>query len=397
MKVGREIVLSLLIILAAPFLVGATPAYATGAKWTVMVYVDADNNLDSAGVDDISEMQMIGSSPEVNIVVLFDRWSEACGFNGTEILYIEKGSNTTVWGDWTNEYELNMGDPETLTWFINYTVEKYPAEKYALILWDHGSNWEGICWDWTDNDHLTIEEVKTAIRNSVIKHVDLLGCDACLMGSIEVAYTISLTEKVDVMVASEEFIPWDGWPYDMILGELVENPDWSAQEFSIHIVDDYIASYSHGTQGFAWYATLSAVNLHKMDQLVSCMTTLTGTILDNFDEYKEAVTGAKSAADRYWFGSWHQGAYIDLYQFVYMLETINNELEPYTAPILQMWNDAVIHAKACDGPHSNGANGLTIYFPRNRNLFYTPEPYYNSVPEFAEKTGWYQLLTMYFS
>jgi len=248
LKVGREIVLSLLIILAAPFLVGVTPAYATGAKWTVMVYVDADNNLDSAGVDDISEMQMIGSSPEVNIVVLFDRWSEACGFNGTEILYIEEGSNTTVWGDWTNEYELNMGDPETLTWFINYTVEKYPAEKYALILWDHGSNWEGICWDWTDNDHLTIEEVETAISNSVIEHVDLLGCDACLMGSIEVAYTISLTEKVDVMVASEEFIPWDGWPYDMILGELVENPDWSAQEFSIHIVDDYIASYSHGMQ-----------------------------------------------------------------------------------------------------------------------------------------------------
>ena len=373
------------------------PAHANMTKWTVMVYIDADNNLDSAGVDDIFEMETVGSSSDVNIIVLFDRWYKACGFNGTEILYISKGTNETLWGGWTNEYELNMGDPKTLTWFINYTAENYPAENYALILWDHGGNWEGICWDWTDDDYLTMEEVKAAISNSAIDRINLLGCDACLMGSIEVAYTISLTGKVDIMVASEEFIPWDGWPYDLIFGELVENPEWDAQEFSIHIVDNYIDSYSHGTQGFAWFATLSAINLNGMPTLVNYMAQLTGTILANFDEYRDAVTGAKNSADRYWFGFWYQGAYIDLYQFVYRLGTINSELMPYTEPILQTWNDIVIHAKTCNGPHSDGANGLTIYFPRNRNLFYTPELYYNSVPEFAQETGWYQLLTTYFS
>ncbi len=316
---------------------------------------------------------------------------------GTVLLHIEKNTNITIWGGWSSEYELNMGDPETLKWFINYTIEQYPAEKYALILWDHGGNWEGICWDWTENDHLTIEEVKIAVSESAIKHIDLLGFDACLMASIEVAYTISLTDKVGVMVASEDFIPWDGWPYDLILSGLTENPEWSAEEFSIFIVDNYIASYSHGTQGFAWFVTLSAINLTEVKTLVGQMADLTGEILADFNKYKPAVTAAKSSADRYWFGFWHQGPYIDLYQFIFTLGTINNKLTSYTAPILEKWNEVVIHAGACNGPHVDSANGLTIYFPRNRNLFYTPEPYYESVPEFAEETKWYELLTTYFT
>ncbi len=377
-------------------LLATYPTYAQPPEWTIMVYIDADNNLDPAGLDDISEMQMVGSSNDVNIVVLFDRWSEACGLNGTALLHIEKDTNTTIWGGWSSEYELNMGDPETLKWFINYTIQHYSAKKYALILWDHGGNWEGVCWDWTDNDYLTIEEVKRAISESAIEHIDLLGFDACLMASIEVAYTMSLTDKVDVMVASEEFIPWDGWPYDLILSGLTENPGWSAEEFSIHIVDNYIASYSHGTQGFAWYATLSAIDLTEVETIVSKMADLTGEILADFNKYKRAVTGAKNLADRYWFGFWHQGPYIDLYQFILMLGTINNKLTSYTRPILEKWNEVVIYAGACNGPHKNRANGLTIYFPRNRNIFYTPEPYYESVPEFAEVTKWYELLTTYF-
>jgi hypothetical protein len=393
----KKISLIVLITLALSLLAAAYPARAQQPKWTIMVYMDADNNLDLAGLDDLFEMQMVGSSEDVNVVVLFDRWGEACGFNGTILLHIEKNTNTTIWGEWSSEYELNMGDPETLKWFINFTIEQYPAEKYALILWDHGGNWEGICWDWTNDDYLTIEEVKMAILESRVDHIDLLGFDACLMASIEVAYTMGLTSKIDVMVASEEFIPWDGWPYDLILNGLTENPEWSTKDLSVHIVDNYIASYSHGTQGFAWYATLSAINLTEIDALAHQMADLTTTILADFNKYKSAVTGAKNSAERYWFGFWHQGAYIDLCQFILVLGKINDKLTPYTAPILKKWDDIVIHAGACDGPHARSANGITIYFPRNRNLFYTPEPYYNSVPEFAKVTRWYEFLTTYFS
>jgi len=388
--------LALSISIALLVVVAPVHAQNDSRKWTVMVYMDADNNLDLAGVNDIVEMEAVGSSSQVDIVVLFDRWHIMCGANGSAILHIEAGTNTTIWGGWSKDYELNMGDPETLTWFIDYSFEHYPADRYALILWDHGGNWEGVCWDWTDSDYLTMEEIKEALANSVIDNIDLLGFDACLMGSIEVAYTVKLSGKASVMVASEDSIPWNGWPYDMILDDLVQTPSWDEYEFSVDIVDNYVASYSK----IGWckiFSTLSAIDLSQMEETIIDLTSLTGELLVSFDKYKGAVTGAKNEADRYWSGMWHQGPYIDLYHFVDSLGGIENDLRTYTDPILETWNDLVIHSKCSAGPHNRGAEGLTIYFPRNRNYFYTPEPYYESITEFADETSWNTLLETYFT
>lgn len=394
----KKNVSGLTLALLVSLLVAVVPVFAQNGpkKWTVMVYMDADNNLDGAGINDIFEMQTIGSSSDVDVVVLLDRWQETCGFNGSVILHVRAGWNETVWGGWSDDYELNMGDPETLTWFINYTFENHPADRYALILWDHGGNWEGICWDWTDDDYLTMEEIKEALANSVVDKIDLLGFDACLMGSIEVAYTMKLSGKVRVMVASEDSIPWDGWPYDMILDDLIQTPSWDEYEFSIDIVDNYVASYSN-TGWCKIFSTLSAIDLTQMEDTISHLTTFTGELLVNFDKYRGAITGEKNGADRHWFGMWHQGPYIDLYHFVESLGRIEDDLRPYTDPILGTWNDLVIHSKCSAGPHNRGAEGLTIYFPRNRNYFYTPEPYYESISEFADETGWNILLETYFS
>ncbi|MEM2900970.1 MAG: hypothetical protein QXT63_09285, partial [Thermoplasmata archaeon] len=96
------------------------------AFWNIIVYLDGDNNLESAGVDDISEMEAIGSINGVNILVLFDKWS-----NGdTRAYYVKPGSSTYIpissinpaWGN-----ELNMGDPATLVTFVNWVNDNYPA------------------------------------------------------------------------------------------------------------------------------------------------------------------------------------------------------------------------------------------------------------------------------
>lgn len=392
MKMNKVSLALMLFVLVITMIIIPHVSAQNQKKWTFMVYIDADNNLDPAGVDDISEMQTVGSTENVNIIVLFDRYGKECGFNGSEILYIHNGWNETVWGNWTDEYELNMGDPETLLWFVNFAVEYYPAENYALVLWDHGSNWEGVCWDWTDNDYLTIEEVQEALSESPVT-INLLGFDACLMASIEVSYEISLSGKVNVMVASEDYVPWDGYPYDMILADLTENPTWNEKTFAIHIVDNYIASYTHT----AWFVTLAAIDLTNVNTLVKGLKSLTDELISNFAVYKKAITGAKNGADRYWFGFWHQGPYIDLHQFTQLLGEINENLKPYTDLILNVWNEIVLYAKCCNGPHIKSGAGLTIYFPRNRQLFYTPEPYFESVSNFAKYTGWYTLLNMYFN
>jgi hypothetical protein len=212
------------------------------------------------------------------------------------------------------------------------------------------------------------------------------------MASIEVAYTLSLTNNVGIIVASEEMIPGYGWPYREILSKLVENPGMTPEEFAGVIVNEYIASYWHGSQGTQAYVTMSAVDARKLPILVSYMATLTNKLMSNIETYSRYVRAAGEAAERFWFGITYQGPYIDLRDFLENLLKLKRELNPYINPILSDWSNIIISYNTTRGPHHGGAYGLTIYFPRNKKLFYNPEYYYNSVPEFASETNWYKLL-----
>jgi hypothetical protein len=357
-----------------------------------MIYMDADNNLEPAAFLDLKELQSVGSTSNVNILVLLDRYS----VNGSEILYITRGGNETIWGGWSNTFELNMSDPRTLVFFINYVVQRYPADHYMLVIWDHGNGWMGVSWDDTNGGYLTMEGLKSALE-SVNVNIDVLGFDACLMANVEVAYTLALTGKVHVMVASEDYEPWYGWPYDAIMNYLVNNPNTTPEELAKVIVEEYVKSYEHGSQGFAIYVTMSAINLDYVKDLVTSMKPLVTVLINNMAYYWSDITAAKDSADRYWFGYYMSGPYIDLYTFLTKLSSMNPTLRQYVSPVLAVWDKVVISTDCVGGPHVNGCYGLTIYFPRNRNIFYLPEPYYNAMPEFATETQWYLLLTKYYS
>lgn len=395
----RFLTLTLLILLMFTLISTASVVASNNdeaKKWTFAVYMVADNNLDPAALKDLAEMQSVGSTNNVNIVVLIDRFY----VSGTQILYIGKGYNQTVWGEWSNEYELNTGSSDTLAWFVEYVISSYPAEHYALVLWDHGDGWNGFGWDDTNKDHLAVEEIKDAlnrVRAETGVRIDLLGFDACLMANIEVAYTLSLTNEVNILLASEDYVPWYGWPYDMILSKLVENPDLSPVEFASLIVDEYVKSYEHGIQGFAPYVTLSAIDLNRVRDLVPRLKDLTRELISNFREYRSTLKYAVESSERFWFGAWRQGPYIDLKDFLEKLVAGKESLKTYVNPILSNWSNIVIASKSGIGPHKTDCWGLTIYYPRNKNQFYLPEPYYESVPDFAEATGWYELLVTYFS
>jgi len=107
-------------------------------QWTIMVYLAGDNNLDGAGVTDLEEMKKVGSTDQVNILAQFDR----SGANvATKRYYIRKGGTTAkdVVG---NLGETNMGDPKVLENFVQWGIKTYPARRYMLVLWNHGSGWD---------------------------------------------------------------------------------------------------------------------------------------------------------------------------------------------------------------------------------------------------------------
>ena len=212
-------------------------------EWTFMVYLNADNDLESAGIKDINEMEKIGSGDKINIIVQCDRSPEYDESNGNWIgarrFYIQKDDDFSK----INSKEIanlgesvDMGDPAVLTDFIKWGVKNYPAKKYALVIWNHGSGWKfqnarfspvkGISYDESSGNHLDNFKLTAALAEGVKlnggKKFDIIIMDACLMAMVEIAYQIKDSAKV--YIASEEVAPADGMPYDSILAKLAARP-----------------------------------------------------------------------------------------------------------------------------------------------------------------------------
>ena len=95
------------------------------------------------------------------------------------------------WGD------TNMGDPAVLDGF-GPPAKLYPADHYALILSDHGGGWTGAVQDESSNDDsLSLNEMVQALSRSgrLTGPLEMLGFDACLMGTLEVAQAVALSAR----------------------------------------------------------------------------------------------------------------------------------------------------------------------------------------------------------
>ena len=402
MKVKYAIIFILIILsisLTGCFLF---PPRDNTAEWTVMVYLDSDNNLESAGIDDINEMETAGSTTEVNIVVQVDRIPYSVLAANNEG-YADDVSN----GNWTNTRryyitqdfdpvqinsqlksdlgELNMGDPDTLIDFANWATINYPAKKYLLVIWNHGGGFRSlnlakdIAWDDTSGgDRITMPELEyalSAINAQMGKKIDIVGMDACFMAMTEVAYQIK--DYADILVTSEESVPFNGWPYDTILGELAGNSLISSEQLAVDIVDKYIFSYAYNN------ITQSAIDLSYMDTLAGQLSNLALAIMSDSSTTKSKYVLASTSSQYY--GDWD---FIDLFDFCNQLLTYSNGLEVknIASSIQQTLNYAVIKSEYSGGSVS-GSKGLSIYFP------YTAYHYYYNYTNFAQDTFWDEMLS----
>ena len=257
----------------------------TPDKWTFMVYMNADCDLEEAAIDDFLEMASAPSTDTVNVVVLLDRHSDYDDRYGdwTEARrgLVQHGDTPTeAWGE--SMGEINMGSDQTLRNFVTWGIQTYPADHYAVVLWDHGNGWyvsarggstKAVCWDDTDGgDCLYMAEVRWAFiysNQDTGTNPSLIGFDACLMGMVEVAY--ELMAHASVMVGSEELVPDNGWAYDTVLADLVANPDMTPAELGTAITDRYFESYPDGM-------TMAAVDLTQIPALASDISTMALTI-----------------------------------------------------------------------------------------------------------------------
>jgi hypothetical protein len=299
------------------------------AQWTFMVYLDGDNDLEQFAVNNFLQMAAVGSDANINIVVQFDRWDNPAkdkrygNWTTCKRFLVTQGMEPVEAQQLADLGEVDMGNPATLTDFINWATSSYPAANYALVLWDHGSGWDPgtkkllqalkqattktekkklleelkaakraqpavkwICEDASHGTMLSLADVKNAISGAGTK-VQLVGFDACLMGMVEMAYEIKDTGP-GVMVGSEEIIPGNGWPYDTILAGLQSNPAWTARDLGSWIVDKYYEYYSITTPNNGGM-TQSAIDLTQMNNLAGRITDFASAMRSSWDSDRPLI------------------------------------------------------------------------------------------------------------
>ncbi len=202
-----------------------------------------------------------------------------------------------------SENEL-MTDPEVLKAFIDYSVANYPAEKYDLILWDHGGgpvSGYGADEHDTENKHMSFTGIVDAISdNNVVdtdddgvqdSKFDFVDFDACLMGSVEL--NLVLADYADYYIASPETEPGYGQDYTGWLDQLGTDPEYDTFKLGEIIVDDFFAFYDSG-EGVGQDGTLAVVDLQK---LVATETGFVSTITEMADCMKEEAKTDSDTGD----------------------------------------------------------------------------------------------------
>jgi hypothetical protein len=275
------------------------PRAATGKKWTVMLYFNADNSLEKYIFGNVKEIERAGgSTADVNYVLMYD--GKRFG-RGTQLGLIRAGGNPAqltlerVLGASAQIGERNMGDPAELKGFIEWTKTNYPADRYALILSAHGDGWKGYGPDETSvgpkgPDFLYMGELRQALAG---QHFDLIGFDACLMAGIEVAGQVR--EFTDYYLASEETIPADGYPYDKFVAALNASPGWTGKDLGAKIVQLYgqrFAGFSAWTLSLTDEGRLAGL-LAQVDSWAKMMRTGMGLVQSKDDLADNPQIGAK--------------------------------------------------------------------------------------------------------
>jgi len=419
----RFLVLLAALVMAAPAISTALPAEdAPAARWTFMVYLDADNNLEEAGVEDLNEMETAGSTEDVNIVVLMDRAEGYDTSNGdwtdARLFYVTQDSTPDIASEELEDMgELNMGDPQTLINFTLWGIENYPAEHYALVIWDHGGAIWGAAWDdgvpdKEDGDFLSLPEIRRAlweVENTTSRNIDLLGFDACLMATVGVMY--ELRNHVDYAVASGYSEPGDGWPYERILPKLNANPEMSPLDLARIITDEYVDSYTDRQDDpqDSPAITMAVFDMKHMNELGGAVDLLGMNLALQTDwrplkgRYFQ-ISRARDETSSYDFStSYLPGNQIPVdptgycfYDVIGLTENLQKYM-PMDSGVIQAAenvkravSDTMVYARVNEYHSSvKGAHGMTVYFPDGRDTKYSNV--FDGL-ELAKETFWDEFL-----
>ncbi len=337
------------------------PEEIPSAAWTFYVHMAADNDLATFGAADIAEMARAGSSPgRTNVFVLADgpaSWGPA------RLLWMPPAGTgcgpREVIVDGALERHLvepNLGDPHVLRDALSFVTSRVPAEHVFLDIWNHGSGWRGISYDDT-GDHLDFASGELAEAIDGLP-VDVVGADACLTATAEVAIAVHSLKRTTVraLVGSQENEPGHGWNYEDFLPRMASAIDARRNAPIFDIVSAAVRSYE-GTGAETLSATDIDMAEYVFDEIGKVAMTLleVGGLNDN-----PTLRRIYESSLRFGYGS----DLMDLGDFARgIAETHDGELRQRALGLASALNGATVYGTGMGGRYAN-ANGLSIYAPR---------------------------------
>jgi len=416
-------------------------------SWTFIVYMAADNDLNYFAWKNLKQMELIGSNENITIVAQLNN----PGSGPTKRYIIKKDKRSLVQDQSIQNQKLNSGSYHTLIDCIQWATTYYPAENYALILWNHGTgaidphfgktinpcelfylnptenkleidrgisylalicnevqrhihvnNKRGICFDDSFKSYITNHDLELAlyhVTNNILqgKKLSLIGFDACLMSMIEISSICK--NYAEYFVASQELEYGAGWKYDELLKPFIHKT-LSPLDFAKHIVVSYEKAYEKLINDY----TLSALNLqfvveleNNIDQVALILTKAL------FEQQNRSVSDIlRKCKSTQYCTCFDEPSYIDLghfydnlFQHITYIALKDKSLEAQIKSELNLLlqegksilKNIIIENKV--GSKLKKAQGLSIYFPEyGINGNYVKSP-------FALKNNWLNLLMKY--
>jgi len=378
----------------------------SNVDWTVMVYLDGDNNLDLNYVDIFNQLESAANNSSANVIVAWDR----LGSNNSAYYKVKYDTNPNQLATYTEgvdkwaKGELNMGSPNTLSDFVLWARAHYPARHYALLISNHGTGLNGTARDETNgNDWMTLQELGNALSTATSNgnnKLDVIFADSCLMAMIEDAYQIR--SYANFYVGSENLLWITGnpsvGPYDNYISSI--GSFTTPFDLASALVTQYKAWLDSAYPSLPY--TISAVDLGRINNVVAAIRDLAVNLNSQMNTYGTQIAAARAEVQKFDstnnFRIEANDQYVDLYDLAEKISvhitdpTIRAQAQVVTSTLSTYVIRNEYKSGEYTGPETNQqtvywdldhSHGVSIFFPPNRSSFYDVSRY-----DFAEGAIW---------
>lgn len=301
---------------------------------TVLIYMVANNNLYQNAINNFSDITKSDIPDNGYLLVYYHLYNKS-----PFLLNVHKQDQTVI-VDTVYRFpaDINSAKTSSLISAMNITKTMFPAKKYGLILWSHGTGWlpkayysngafpgskveRSASYYYDRFAHLVKsfgsengEEIEIIdLAKAIPYKQEFIIFDACLMGCIEVAYEFK--EKTDYLIASPAEILTSGFPYSKIIKHLFKtDADVVAAAQEYH-------NYYNSQSGYLKSSTISVTKSSELDSLAlyankifeKDRANIQNVNLDNIQPYFRI--------NKHWF--------YDLNDFLSQLSTDNSNLAKF--------------------------------------------------------------------